>query len=296
MPLCRHVVLSLAAAVGLACSAAAQPFDWHRFYPLGAGDTWVYESCNTIDPGPCEDVEFMRRTVVGDTVIDGLEYARVEETFGLGGSPALECFERLTEEGQIAWLGPVGCRPPGALDLDLRGGDAEAYPLGEFVIGGQAYEPDSVLFFYDWISGPYVHNATFASDIGFVGDWYDFMGPGDTGYVSLRYAEVGGATYGVLPVASEGDTAPTAFSLGPAFPNPLRSTATLTLSLATAEAVMIEAFDVLGRRVLRRDLGVQPAGAVRHTIDLGAAPSGVYFVRVTTASGESATRRVVRVD
>jgi hypothetical protein len=89
---------------------------------------------------------------------------------------------------------------------------------------------------------------------------------------------------------------PETFALGTVFPNPFRSVATLPLSLTEAEAVRLEVFDVLGRRVLEQDLGVQPAGASPRAIDLGAAPAGVYFVRVTTASGRSATRRVVRID
>jgi hypothetical protein len=69
-----------------------------------------------------------------------------------------------------------------------------------------------------------------------------------------------------------------------------------SLTLPVTDAVTIEVFDVLGRRVLEQDLGVQLAGAGRHTINLGNAPAGVYFVRATASSGQSATRRIVHIE
>src|SRR5690606_31467471 len=121
--------------------------------------------------------------------------------------------ERLSETGQIEWSGE-GCRPPGDLGLNLRDPGPEASSFGDVAIGGEAYEPDSTLFFYDWMDGAYVHNPLFASDIGFVSDWYNFMGPGDTGYTILRYAEVGGVIYGTMPVVSENEATSAAFTLG----------------------------------------------------------------------------------
>ncbi len=272
---------------------------FRRFYPLAVGDTWVYESCNTFDPeNPCTEVSLSRRTVVGDTLIGGVEHALVETTSGLDGENPQRCAERLSETGEIVWLGGPNCRPPAALGLNLRDpGPAAVATYGpEVDIGGETYEPDSLVWFVDWEQGTYEHDVLFASDIGFVSDSYDFMGPGDVGYVELRYAEVGGETYGSLPTASEGDGAVSAFTLGAAYPNPFRASTTLMLRLATTGTVTVEVFDVLGRRVLERSLGVQPAGQQPVRLDLGAVPVGVYFARATTASGQQATRRIVRVE
>jgi hypothetical protein len=78
------------------------------------------------------------------------------------------------------------------------------------------------------------------------------------------------------------------------FPNPLRSDATVRFSLDRPQRVTLAVYDVLGRRLLVRDLGVQPAGEAQHRLDVASLPSGVYVVRLGGDAGTRATARIVR--
>ncbi|MEM8557537.1 MAG: FG-GAP-like repeat-containing protein [Bacteroidota bacterium] len=68
----------------------------------------------------------------------------------------------------------------------------------------------------------------------------EFVATGETQEVQVAPAN---------PVATETETAPEAFALAPAFPNPFAATTRLTYTLPSAEHVRLDVFDVLGRRV-----------------------------------------------
>ncbi len=94
-------------------------------------------------------------------------------------------------------------------------------------------------------------------------------------------------------------TAPRAFTLLEAAPNPFGETTTVRWQLARATRVRAEVFDVRGRRVVSLLDGVRSAGPgeVRWTGRDGngrALAAGVYFIRVV-AAGETRARRVVLV-
>ena len=91
-----------------------------------------------------------------------------------------------------------------------------------------------------------------------------------------------------VPVRSDA-----AFGLSPAYPNPATGgTLSVQFTLPDARAATLELFDLAGRRILARDVGLLGAGA--HSVTLGAgrrlAP-GVYLVRLAQG-GRSATVRV----
>lgn len=105
-----------------------------------------------------------------------------------------------------------------------------------------------------------------------------------------------GAYEGSLPVS--GDPAaglPLRDDLAAPYPNPARTQATLVLSLASPrESVIVEAFDVLGRRVAVLHEGPLAAGTYRLAFDGTGFPAGVYVVR-STAAYLHETQRVVIV-
>ncbi len=90
-------------------------------------------------------------------------------------------------------------------------------------------------------------------------------------------------------VAVDGD-GPRRFSLGPASPNPFRSTTQLVLTVETAQRLTVVVFDALGRRVAMLHDGAIAAGSYPLTFDAGALPPGLYVVRVTDGQGGTATR------
>lgn len=288
-------------------AALAQEIDWERFYPLEVGDTWDYrasemycfiQECDTGFDG------YERRTVVADTVIAGEPWSVLRvERLALDGAvlDTSRCVARVSAEGEVDFE-PVS----GPCDvLERRDAIGDLWNLQEawddvvpavVEIGGIEYGVDVLRFYRVGQMGETTFSA--ATDIGVI-EYRGNAGQGgsmDFWSGELVYARVGGVPYGGAPVTTEETTVPAAFALGAAYPNPFRSTAALSLTLPAVEAVALEVFDVLGRPVLRRDLGVQPAGPSQHRLDLVHAPAGLYIVRATTASGETATRRLVKVD
>src|SRR5690606_8801528 len=76
------------------------------------------------------------------------------------------------------------------------------------------------------------------------------------------------------------------------FPNPSRSSGTLDLAAPVPQAVTVEVFDALGRRV---HAGVHTVnGAARVRLDASRWAPGVYVARVTAGDGTTATARIVR--
>jgi endonuclease I len=86
-----------------------------------------------------------------------------------------------------------------------------------------------------------------------------------------------------FPTPVDAEAAPPAdgFALSSAFPNPFASTTTLTLRVAAPQAVRVEAFDVLGRRVAVLHNGLVGAEPLPLTFDAAGLPSGLYVVRAT---------------
>jgi hypothetical protein len=89
--------------------------------------------------------------------------------------------------------------------------------------------------------------------------------------------------------------APAVDALEAAYPNPFRSTTVLALTVADAQAVTVEAFDMLGRRVAILHEGeVRPGERYDIVLDGRALPAGVYVVRAR-GEGLSLVRRVTLV-
>jgi hypothetical protein len=90
---------------------------------------------------------------------------------------------------------------------------------------------------------------------------------------------------------------PTAFSLGAAYPNPLRGTTTIKFGLPRETKVELGVYNIVGQKVATLASGVRPAGY--HTVrwdgrsDAGQKVSGgVYFYRLTTPD-YTGTKRLV---
>lgn len=84
---------------------------------------------------------------------------------------------------------------------------------------------------------------------------------------------------------------PTELTLGPVFPNPFNAEATIPFALPSASNVRVELFDILGRDVATIENNFYPAGT--HTIRWNSSTvgTGVYLLKLTTASDQ----RVVKV-
>ncbi|HEX9950448.1 MAG TPA: DUF4082 domain-containing protein [Rubricoccaceae bacterium] len=83
------------------------------------------------------------------------------------------------------------------------------------------------------------------------------------------------------------------FVLGVASPNPADTRATVTLTMARAQAVTVAAYDALGREVAVLLHGEAPAGG--HTVEVNTSgwPAGVYVIRASTAGASVSSTRLV---
>ena len=77
------------------------------------------------------------------------------------------------------------------------------------------------------------------------------------------------------------------------YPNPTRSQATVRYALPGTQDVTVRLYDVLGRQV-RTLLSGEQEGRHQRTLDVGALPSGVYFLRLR-AGGEMRTQKLTVV-
>ncbi|HMB92349.1 MAG TPA: T9SS type A sorting domain-containing protein, partial [Rhodothermales bacterium] len=85
------------------------------------------------------------------------------------------------------------------------------------------------------------------------------------------------------------------FALSAAYPNPFNPQTSFTVAVAQPQAVTIEVYNVLGRRVAVRFEGEMSADRTRTLVwEAGDRPSGLYFIR---AVGErfNETRQVTLV-
>jgi subtilisin family serine protease len=85
---------------------------------------------------------------------------------------------------------------------------------------------------------------------------------------------------------------PRSLALLPAYPNPFNPTTNLTFTLPTDGVVLLEVFDLLGRRVDVLLDRAMPAGRHEHRWNASGHSSGVYLVRLTSGS-HSQVQRVV---
>jgi hypothetical protein len=85
---------------------------------------------------------------------------------------------------------------------------------------------------------------------------------------------------------------PESFGFRQNFPNPVRSSTTLTFVLPVAGEVSLAVFDALGRKVITLVEGVLPPGYHEATIQGRNLANGVYVVRLVPSQGQY-TRTVV---
>ncbi len=267
--------------------------DWRSYFPLEVGNAWQYE-CQ----GFCHD-EYDRAT--GRRVVDA------EEVDGEMLYSIQRCRQRGT--GEITcWLAEGVRYDEDARLVVAEGNGGEPYDyllacdLGMPFNVEVEYECGIESFLDQWFSfGSYGAtlplpgsevNGTFKS-IGNIGGGAEYLaGVGPTRFAGdatpvdypIAYARVGDTEYGkpvfAFPTDTEGLTPPRlALDLN-VFPNPARDALTVRLSLPESQAVTLDVFDALGRRVLVQEAGPRAAGEAVVTVAVGALPAGAYTVRL----------------
>jgi photosystem II stability/assembly factor-like uncharacterized protein len=111
-----------------------------------------------------------------------------------------------------------------------------------------------------------------------------FLNP-DTGFVVGNGGVILRTTTGGEPPNSLTDEHPTEIPrttrLVGNYPNPFNPSTRIVYQLATTARVVLEIFDITGRRIALVNEGVRPAGSYRTEWQAGSLPGGVYFCRMT---------------
>lgn len=282
-----------------------------RYFPLEVGNVWEYGYYrNACEPlGSCHPLlrEFSRWTVERDSALGDLNYKvlrqdgySLQNEF-LATERVLVRFDTLqgvgvkrnASGGEEVWPGSLPCRLDAPLGDDEACGDMLVEitfsddPLQVSVNGEQAVRVVKRFV----VLSPYRYMWQ-VPDLGLMsGNPFE-----DWNWIILSYAHIGDLEYGTerFPIVNE-PTTPENIALTLAvFPNPSQGDATVRFALDVPQRVTLAVFDVLGRRVLATDLGVQPAGEATHRLDAAALQAGLYVVRLTGDAGASVTARIVR--
>lgn len=113
---------------------------------------------------------------------------------------------------------------------------------------------------------------------------------------TLTYAEVNGVTYGSESIATAVEPPRVVDAESPrratVYPNPFRQEVHFEVEGLQEEPVRAEMFDVMGWRVLARQVEL---GRGTTTLRMNSGPSGVYLLRVTDVAGRQVGKLLVRV-
>ena len=88
----------------------------------------------------------------------------------------------------------------------------------------------------------------------------------------------------VLSVKGNAAQAPATFALLGNYPNPFNPATTIKFQISRASEVTLDVFDILGRTVSSRSLGMNEAGQHTVVFDASNLASGTYFYRLTTVA------------
>ena len=105
---------------------------------------------------------------------------------------------------------------------------------------------------------------------------------------AARYHQAGGQA-DFDDVAAPG-ARPRSLAITALYPNPFNPTTQLELALPQAGEVRLAAYDLAGRRVWSRDLGLRPAGTLRERLDFSGQASGLYLLRAESPAGAATTK------
>ena len=159
--------------------------------------------------------------------------------------------------------------------------------------------PSDVAYTYIYSESDWIVSAP-RQRVQFLGpDGYPYVSPagsaravrGNAGHTSqtedyemIAWAAQNAVWFSTPTDLEPGIAEPVEVSVGP---NPAPGRTTLSVRLTQPADMTVSVVDVLGRTVVRQDLGVRPAGETRAPLELGDLASGLYLIR-TVVGGQPA--------
>lgn len=130
---------------------------------------------------------------------------------------------------------------------------------------------------------------------------------GDNPYIYVDYDVESGVNYQykleavlednteTLGTATGGCGLPTSFEISSIYPNPVTDITNLTMVAPEKSSVVIEIYDISGRRVLTKEMGEVDKGEHTRTLNTSSLTSGVYTVKAITDENTTAVKNMVVV-
>ena len=296
-------LITLLALSGLLSAAPAlaqetDTLDFRGYFPLSVGNVWEYSVYLSRPQSPYREEDESRTEHVRLSV--------VAESYGPGGEWFALVEDRSTVDGAtvshdtvaVRYREATGDDPARVVALRRRNdGQPHELPYSFFAYildapynGAPQYLPpflESLDSLRVKTVETMVFTYTLAHGVGFVGgsggcEPCDSFSDSETW--TLTYALVDGEAYGAGLDAAEGPGESASQSQLALYPNPTRGEITVRSTFDHLGPVLVEVFDVRGRRVMSAPLPPSGLG----TMDLSAQPPGLYLIR---AGGQ--TERVV---
>jgi len=79
---------------------------------------------------------------------------------------------------------------------------------------------------------------------------------------------------------------PIRFEVGPAYPNPFNGMTTIPITLLQAGTVNLEVYDLLGRKMMAREMVAMRVGSHQYTLQTEGLSSGLYLVKIESAGAQ----------
>jgi hypothetical protein len=235
---------------------------------------------------------------------------------------ALECQAfKLDDNFMFRWGGPGNGFRVSYLDVD---GDfiwSEPVTIDTSYVYRMFMEPEGIFKFNTaYIGQPFTYGAGMMVDTTGYRYWpdYPFIGrdilsesqrlatdgfggmimvwkASGSGYIKIAKIYEDGHVGGDSSTAVFEDTEnePEGIALYQNYPNPFNNITTIRYRLQEEGDIVIEIFDLLGRRILYDELAGQAVGFHNHRLNMDRFPSGVYFVRMSTVKRRSSAINII---
>ncbi len=266
-----------------------------QYYPLHAGDYWQYQEVASNSEPPFEkDTLFYSVEAVKDTILsNGRSYQALRYVYP--NHDSLWVYERVDSlTGRVfrydtSWaaderiMDSLFAEPPDTIQSSPN--TVYPIPVGNYRAICIYINADTLLgkaTHIKYFGGGSMFESTHALAEGL--GLYSYSFEWDFGHtdVTLQYAVIDGKEYGTeVPTYVKGRTAELqSFILFQNYPNPFNPSTVISYQLSTRVFVVLNVYDVLGRKVETLIHSPQAAGIHSVTFDAQNLPSGVYLYRL----------------
>jgi hypothetical protein len=256
---------------------AKDTVDWEEYYPLKKGNWWKYD--NQHYPGI---YEYIKRTVLGDTLINGKQMKVIEEVIAGGPFPGVDKYFLYFQDNILYCYDTYSDTSNVYLRFTQKLNDTLKIDSYSYIVTKEKS------FTSHYFTGENTYSIkiariqaamadfTFIKGLGCIHESYE----GATGGAGLIGAYVNGVYYGdttALGINENGGVQKECYMLGQNYPNPFNPLTTINYQTPKSGNVTIKVYDILGNELKTLVNEYKSAGVYSTIFDGSNFSSGVYF-------------------